>query len=798
MASTELSLGPPPSVPPPGGPLTTTPSVGLDEHPAAQTAITTAESAVAHRLRAEKGQAPHMRLQDSRRTRLALLTKSSRPSTSSPVRELRNVRNARNVNTHRSTIGPGSASIICEQLSSRNATTLTAYRMRTRVVVAILGSVGAALGGCGCSDGSQGHSPLVTAAATGAAGGAASGTESGSGVTGAPLPVFPLIPTSSGAPSADAGQGMASDSGLPTMPTSPPAPPKTAEASVSATASGPDASSATSSASPPPISGGTLLLLADGHTVAASDPDRDRVYVADTQVGSQGAMALKSTIILTAGDEPGRLVQDGAGLVHVALRSAGAVVTIDPTTGAIVDRRSACPAPRGIAWDGATNTVWVACVTGELVGLPASGGQPTAQWVVERDLRDVTVVGSELRVSEFRSAEILHISLADGVLLSRDAIAPDQNAAPHMAWRTTPFGSKGMTAMLHQRHGRQNIDTMRPNSYQQVNSAPIVSPQCSVHDADGGLVSTFPLHAALAFDLTGSPDATKVAVVGAGSDNTSQSAAIVELAAIDGSSDVVLTLGDWQTASGGQATAVAFDASGNVIVQTREPAALWRLGSSLDIALAQHISLSSISRDDPGHDIFHGPTIANIACASCHGEGGDDGHVWTLNGQSRRTPSLRGTIAGTAPYHWAGDELDFPTLTEDVFTDRMSGPSLSSSQTSELAQWVESIPAPAAPSWVDAASAARGGALFTTPAIGCSTCHSGAKLTNNLTLDVGTGQAFQVPPLIGVGWRAPFLHDGCATTLADRFGRCATAGHGLISSLGTEDIGDLVNYLETL
>ena len=57
---------------------------------------------------------------------------------------------------------------------------------------------------------------------------------------------------------------------------------------------------------------------------------------------------------------------------------------------------------------------------------------------------------------------------------------------------------------------------------------------------------------------------------------------------------------------------------------------------------------------------------------------------------------------------------------------------------------------------------------------------------------------FQVPRLIGVSWRAPFLHDGCATTLADRFGRCATAGHGVISSLGTQDIGDLVNYLETL
>jgi hypothetical protein len=32
---------------------------------------------------------------------------------------------------------------------------------------------------------------------------------------------------------------------------------------------------------PPAISGGTLRILADGHTAVAADPDRDRVYVVD-------------------------------------------------------------------------------------------------------------------------------------------------------------------------------------------------------------------------------------------------------------------------------------------------------------------------------------------------------------------------------------------------------------------------------------------------------------------------------------------------------------------------------------
>lgn len=72
------------------------------------------------------------------------------------------------------------------------------------------------------------------------------------------------------------------------------------------------------------------------------------------------------------------------------------------------------------------------------------------------------------------------------------------------------------------------------------------------------------------------------------------------------------------------------------------------------------------------------------------------------------------------------------------------------------------------------------------------------KLTNNATVDVGTGGAFQVPPLVGLGWRAPFLHDGCAATLADRFGSCATSQHGSTGSLSAGEIADLTAYLETL
>ena len=84
------------------------------------------------------------------------------------------------------------------------------------------------------------------------------------------------------------------------------------------------------------------------------------------------------------------------------------------------------------------------------------------------------------------------------------------------------------------------------------------------------------------------------------------------------------------------------------------------------------------------------------------------------------------------------------------------------------------------------------------PTVGCSGCHNGPKYTNNATVDVGTGQPFQVPPLIGVGWRAPFLHAGCAPTLIDRFEMCATPAHGHTAQLSSGQITDLINFLETL
>ena len=131
----------------------------------------------------------------------------------------------------------------------------------------------------------------------------------------------------------------------------------------------------------------------------------------------------------------------------------------------------------------------------------------------------------------------------------------------------------------------------------------------------------------------------------------------------------------------------------------------------------------------------------------------------------------------------------------------MAGPTLNTDQKTALEKWVDTIPLLPAAAGLDPAAVARGSMLFNDPKVGCATCHAGTLLTNNMTVDVGTGQALQVPSLRGVSWRAPFMHNGCAATLADRFGDASCSGgdkHGLTSTLTPAQISDLTTYLESL
>ncbi|MEO6600360.1 MAG: hypothetical protein ABIQ16_10840, partial [Polyangiaceae bacterium] len=404
--------------------------------------------------------------------------------------------------------------------------------------------------------------------------------------------------------------------------------------SVETGGTAPDVSNAVTHATAPlpPLSGGTLLALADGVTVAISDPERDRLYLVDVGTG-----VLRS-VAFNAGDEPGRLIEGAAGSVHVVLRRGGAIASIDTELGAMVARRAVCSAPRGLAYQKATDQLHVVCAGGEVLSLPAGGGSATRSLRLELDLRDVVVTNDGLLlVSTFRKADVLVLA-ADGTLTSRlqpgSGMVPSLGGMAHrtpaVAWRMLSLDpARGSVLLLHQTGVTDVVDT-GPGGYVPDGCGAIVQAGLSLltpgepSPAVASGLGKLPL----AIDLALSPDRQKVAFAVAGN-GVAQGATVVELplgAAMPGPSlpCVVAAESAIRSPPPGQVVAVSYAPSGVLFVQTREPAALWR--SDTGVAT----SLASDSRSDTGHFVFHANTGGGIACASCHPEGGEDGRVWNF------------------------------------------------------------------------------------------------------------------------------------------------------------------------
>ena len=402
---------------------------------------------------------------------------------------------------------------------------------------------------------------------------------------------------------------------------------------------------------PPPISGGTLAVVLGGSMAVASDPDHDRIALVDLDHGT-----LVASVVLAKGDEPGRVVADGAGRVHVVLRGGDAIADVAVPGGALLGRRSVCSLPRGIAYDAGGDRLWVACAGGELIALPAAGGPSVVNYRLDRGLRDVVVAGQTLFVSLLRSAEVLIVDARTGTVSGRrrpsQAMIPNvhQGApfSPAVAWRMVP-DHRGGVLLAHQRGltvgvapsqggyggGQSNCDT-----------AIVQSVVSRLSDQLGANAPAAPLRdVVLPVDIALSPDGTEVAIAAAGN------------AHAKGAADVIVyPLASLQTPTcapphhdalaGAQAVAVAYRPDGKLVVQTRAPAAVRLLtGGAPSITL-----LGGDLHADTGHDIFHSDAGAGLACASCHPEGGEDGRVWQFQGSGRAPhPAAAWRPAGPHP-----------------------------------------------------------------------------------------------------------------------------------------------------
>lgn len=567
---------------------------------------------------------------------------------------------------------------------------------------------------------------------------------------------------------------------------------------------------------PAPISGGTLLtiLTKDGASLAlASDPDEDVVHVVSldqqTEIGK---------VVLQAGDQPGRLVADGAGRVHVVLRNGGAIASLDVTkTGAtLAQRRNVCSAPRGIDWDPASDSLWVACATGELQQLAAAGGAPVFSTKLEQDLRDVVVSGNNLYITRFRAAKILQfdtVKLTVASTYSPTVPMNTQSATPDVAWRMRMIAANDLR-VLFQIASTAPIDLTTPpgvSSYGGGSEQNFNNGQAGgvVHAAvaavGGSSAQSQSLQSNQVVDITGNDAGgfETISVQGLVENGTSQTSLPFDDGSASGTPDTYVAI----ARLGSKLVAQRRGASPALVIVNANPQQqLVYANVTGTVPLAQNVS-----HVDTGFDVFHQPTTAGIACMNCHPEGGDDGHVWTFQladgNRERRTQSLRGgIITNSAPYHWDGDMTDLQVLCDEVFSHRMGGGALiPDKQTPVLARFVNAMPRVPVSNTLDQTKVAAGKAVFE-GAGACSSCHQGGAGTRSdnqsigKTDSLGSSPSLQVPMLLGVAQRAPYMHDGCAATLMDRLTdtQCAGTAHGNTASLSPDDKQNLVEYLESL
>lgn len=548
---------------------------------------------------------------------------------------------------------------------------------------------------------------------------------------------------------------------------------------------------------PPPISGGTLAIDRQNGVAVASDSDRDRVYVVDLP-----SRTVRHVVVLAHRSEPGRVALDGSGRAHVLLRNTGELATIDLATGSVA-LRAACTAPRGVTFDPNKDALYVACATGDLLTFPVASGPATGRSSLGRDLRDVILLDGQLTTTRFRRAELVTVGTTGAA--SRERALGSSN----LAWRAvaapadpSPEAPRQEAAVITQDPAPEPVRT-EPGGYGSTSSGlgfgtcvtpvGVVSSRLWLVDERRELGSVRIPSAVLPVDVA--TNGRELAVVAAGNAFTPslpQLFIVHREQLIAGAHECVpMVEGDVP----GQAIAADFDHKDALVVQTREPAALHIMTDDRRRPW-KTIVLSTDSRHDTGHAIFHANAGGNISCASCHAEGADDGKTWEFVAMGpRRTPSLLGTTLNTEPFHWDGDMKDLSTLVDHVFVDRMGGPKIDQEQVGTLGHYLFTLPAP--PKLRDPADVpAEGKQLF---AQRCVSCHSGPLLTNNQSVDVGTGGTFQVPSLVGIGWRAPFLHTGCATTMFDRFDpACGGDKHGDIADLTKVQIAALVAHIESL
>lgn len=574
----------------------------------------------------------------------------------------------------------------------------------------------------------------------------------------------------------------------------------------------------------PPLSGGTLTVSRDGKLAVAGNPEADRLYFFQID-----PPVLLNTVRLQSNTgevwEPGRIVEGSAGQFAVVARSMGSILLFDRSGKKLATQR-VCTEPRGLAAVQSKSEgelLYVACASGDLVKLQLADLKPlSVKHLPVDDLRDIVVMSrtQELAISRFRSSQILQLS-AEGELLNSGKPVKPATITQYPRNFPGPFVSdarvarrlistrQGEVFLLHQEH----LTTPVPIYYKcpdYPNCPAGILPTLSILRDDFSFGGRMILpNAALALDVAVSFDGAQFLVVAAGN------VAFPSYDAPKRGSLLMGNIGDLSAAGTDLLQAVNMNgltfkpiavaplgpsAPSDFVVLTRgKDPSLYRIAGK-DKKVSLLAKLDDQLPVDPGMEMFHAATPAGLTCASCHAEGGDDGHVWTRlpnnRPEARRTKSLLGGLLASAPFRWDGSHPDAVELSkEDIDNMGVRLSSAADPQVRKMVDWINEVPAAWPQStWKDAqAQAAAGGEIF--KARRCGSCHDNPKVMTSGALVI------KVPRLVGVGSRAPYYHSGCAADLKHALdGSCAAndASGGSHDGLTADEQQQLAAYLLTL
>jgi mono/diheme cytochrome c family protein len=255
----------------------------------------------------------------------------------------------------------------------------------------------------------------------------------------------------------------------------------------------------------------------------------------------------------------------------------------------------------------------------------------------------------------------------------------------------------------------------------------------------------------------------------------------------------------------------------------------------------------TLSGDGPkGRRLFYNATdpIASggLGCAGCHPDGRDDGHVWheaafdTIDGLHtnfvgayenipdvakakgfpRRTPMLAGLVGAAGPYGWHGESPDLGArLRAGMGLHRWGGmpQNIGGAALGRAALIVAFVREGLVPPPREVRDLSekekRGREVFKSDATKCARCHVPETNFTDRTpyplkkvpqvsgFDEETSQEFKTPSLRFVAGRAPYFHDGRASSL-EKLVESNGDRMGNTSHLSAEDREALVAYLKTL